>query len=56
MNRAEIIEWIDFLESSLQQNKITPKEKKEAQEKLVQLKKELKEKEGLDKTNSQEVD
>lgn len=55
MTKSEIIEWINFLESSLQQNKITLKEKQEAQEKLVQLKKELKEKEELDKTNSQEV-
>ncbi|MBN2721427.1 MAG: hypothetical protein JXQ77_01255 [Campylobacterales bacterium] len=43
MTKSEIIEWIDFLESSLQQNKITPKEKKEAQEKIKQLKEELEE-------------
>ncbi len=43
MEKSEIIEWIDFLESSLQQDKITPKEKKEAQEKIIKLKEELEE-------------
>jgi hypothetical protein len=43
MTKSEIIEWIDFLESSLQQDKITPKEKEEAQEKIARLQEELKE-------------
>jgi len=49
MTKGEIIEWIDFLEAELKRDKITPQERKKSEEKLAQLKEELKEKEKEEK-------
>ncbi|MBD3788844.1 MAG: hypothetical protein IE885_00490 [Campylobacterales bacterium] len=45
MTKAEIIEWIGFLDSELKRDTITPQERKETKEKLKRLQKELIQKE-----------